>query len=163
VANRAADNVDQVRAIVTTWYRYYDGYDPMFSWWVKSPYAKLDSALTRYARTLRERVVGIPAQALAANAARNNGGPGAGAGAASRSVLRRARLGHHSAPRARRLAHGHAQPRAPESVALFPRRRSHSRRLPNPRHDGRGEVDESAREQPALLARHRVSRAEPGP
>src|SRR5207244_2219476 len=60
VANRAAENLDQVRGVVTTWYRYYDGYDPLFSWWVKSPYARLDSALTRYARTLRERVVGIP-------------------------------------------------------------------------------------------------------
>ena len=81
VANRAADNVDQVRAVVTNWYRYYDGYDPMFSWWARSPYARLDSSLTRYARTLRERVVGIPAQALAANAGRTGGGPGSGAGA----------------------------------------------------------------------------------
>ena len=81
VANRAADNLDQVRGIVTNWYRYYDGYDPLFSWWVKSPYTKLDSALTRYARTLRERVVGIPPAVLAANAARSGaGGAGAGAG-----------------------------------------------------------------------------------
>lgn len=75
VANRAADNVDQVRGVVTSWYRYYDGYDPQFTWWMKSPYARLDSALTRYARTLRERVVGIPAVALAANAARAGAGP----------------------------------------------------------------------------------------
>ena len=80
VANRAADNVDQVRGIVTNWYRYYDGYDPQFTWWVKSPYARLDSALNRYARTLRERVVGIPPAILAANTGRG-GGPGAGAGA----------------------------------------------------------------------------------
>jgi Bacterial protein of unknown function (DUF885) len=70
VANRAADNLDQARGVVTNWYRYYDGYDPMFSWWVKSPYGKLDSALTRYARTLRERVVGIPPAVLTAAAAR---------------------------------------------------------------------------------------------
>jgi hypothetical protein len=84
VANRAADNIDQVRGIVTNWYRYYDGYDPQFTWWVKSPYARLDSALTRYARTLRERVVGIPAAVLAANTGRaGGGGPGAGAGPAN--------------------------------------------------------------------------------
>ena len=78
VANRAADNLDQARGIVTNWYRYYDGYDPMFSWWVKSPYARLDSALTRYARTLRERVVGIP------TAARwRHGGGGGGGGPAA--------------------------------------------------------------------------------
>ncbi len=83
VANRAADDVDRVRGVVTNWYRYYDGYDPMFSWWVRSPYARLDSALNRYARTLRERVVGIPPAALAASTAGRGGGPGAGAGAAT--------------------------------------------------------------------------------
>ena len=81
VANRAADNVDQVRGIVTNWYRYYDGYDPQFTWWVKSPYARLDSALTRYARTLRERVVGIPPAVLAAAATGRGGGGGAAGGA----------------------------------------------------------------------------------
>ena len=83
VANRAADNIDQLRGIVTNWYRYYDGYDPQFTWWVKSPHARLDSAMTRYARTLRERVVGIPVAVLAASAARAGGAaaPAAGAGA----------------------------------------------------------------------------------
>jgi hypothetical protein len=84
VANRAAENIDQVRGIVTNWYRYYDGYDPQFTWWVKSPYARLDSALTRYARTLRERVVGVPAAVLVANTGRAGGAaPGAGAGPAN--------------------------------------------------------------------------------
>jgi len=58
VANRAADDVDDVRGVMSSWFRYYDGYDPVFSWWVKDPCQKLDEALTRYARTLRERVVG---------------------------------------------------------------------------------------------------------
>jgi hypothetical protein len=59
VANRAADNLDQIRGVVTSWFKYYDGYDPLFSWWLKDPYAKLNDALTAYARTLREKVVGI--------------------------------------------------------------------------------------------------------
>jgi hypothetical protein len=83
VANRAAEDIDQVRGVVTNWYRYYDGYDPMFSWWVRSPYARLDSALNRYARTLRERVVGIPPAVLAASAGGRGGGAGAGAGPAN--------------------------------------------------------------------------------
>ncbi len=58
IANRAADDLDDVRGVVGTWFRYYDGYDPDFSWWVKDPWKKLDDALKRYARTLRERVVG---------------------------------------------------------------------------------------------------------
>ena len=59
VANRAASDLDDVRDVVAAWFRYYDGYDPTFSWWVKDPSQKLDSALARYARTLRERVVGM--------------------------------------------------------------------------------------------------------
>jgi hypothetical protein len=70
VANRAAENLDVLRRTVTTWHRYYDGYDPLFSWWMRDPYRKLDSALVRYGRTLRERVVGIRPQDLA-----NNTGP----------------------------------------------------------------------------------------
>jgi len=59
IANRAAGDLDDVRAVVGNWFRYYDGYDPQFSWWVKAPRQMLDSALARYARTLRERVVGM--------------------------------------------------------------------------------------------------------
>ncbi len=85
VANRAAENIEAVRAVVGNWYRYYEGYDPQFTWWAKSPYARTDSALNRYARTLRERVVGIPPALAAANAGRGsaNAAPGTGAGPAN--------------------------------------------------------------------------------
>jgi uncharacterized protein DUF885 len=59
IANRAAGDVDDLRETLRAWFRYYDGYDPVFSWWVKDPWQKTDSALVRYARTLRERVVGF--------------------------------------------------------------------------------------------------------
>lgn len=81
VANRAADNLDQIRSVVTSWYKYYDGYDPVFSWWAKSPYKRLDESLMRYAKTLRERVVGFkpketpPATAGSAGDASTNEGP----------------------------------------------------------------------------------------
>jgi len=83
VANRAADNLDVLRNGITTWYRYYDGFDPMFTWWMKDPYAKLNDALTSYARTLRERVVGYrPSQLASAGrgAAPAGGAPGGGRG-----------------------------------------------------------------------------------
>jgi hypothetical protein len=86
VANRGADNVDQARNVVGNWYRYYDGYDPMFSWWTRDPYRRLDEALTRYARTLRERVVGFrPGEGAqvattGAGAAGGRGGGGGGRG-----------------------------------------------------------------------------------
>jgi uncharacterized protein (DUF885 family) len=59
VANRAANRIDEIRRVTTNWYRYYDGYDPIFSWWMKDPYKKLDDALTKYSRTIREKVVGF--------------------------------------------------------------------------------------------------------
>ncbi len=62
VANRAAENIDQISRVVRNWYEYYDGYDPLFSWWVKDPYKRLDESLKRYARALRERVVGFKPQ-----------------------------------------------------------------------------------------------------
>ena len=73
VANRAADNVDQIRTVVGTWYKYYDGYDPNFSWWAKNPYKKLDDALKKYAKTLREKVVGF--KAGAGDSTNTNEGP----------------------------------------------------------------------------------------
>lgn len=84
VANRGADNVDQIRNVVTNWYRYYDGFDPMFSWWMKDPYRRLDESLVAYSRTLRERVVGFRAaaatQVAAASAGGGRGGRGGGGG-----------------------------------------------------------------------------------
>jgi uncharacterized protein (DUF885 family) len=68
--------------VVGNWYRYYDGYDPLFSWWTKDPYRRLDDALSRYARTLRERVVGYrPSEPqVAAGAAQGGRGGGRGGG-----------------------------------------------------------------------------------
>jgi hypothetical protein len=84
VGNRAAEDVDQLRGVVGNWYRYFDGYDPMFSWWMRDPYRRLDESLVAYARTIRERVVGIRAtqQVAAAPAGGGGGRGGAGGGAA---------------------------------------------------------------------------------
>jgi len=89
VANRAADDLDQVRGVVGSWFRYYDGYDPDFSWWVKDPCRKLDEALTRYARTLRERVVGMKPS----EGGRGEGGGGGGCGAGAREPASDANTG----------------------------------------------------------------------
>ncbi len=60
VANRAAEQLDQLRNTIGSWYRFHSGYDPMFSWWMRDPYQKLNESMTRYAAVIRERVVGIP-------------------------------------------------------------------------------------------------------
>jgi uncharacterized protein (DUF885 family) len=81
VGNRAAEDVDRIRNVVGGWYRYYDGYDPMFTWWVKEPFSSLDAALTGYARAIRTRIVGLPAaQATVAGGAAGGGRGGAGGG-----------------------------------------------------------------------------------
>jgi hypothetical protein len=59
IAYRTANTLDNLRRnAFARWYGYYSGYDPTFTWWVKDPYSRTDTALTRYVRTLRERVVG---------------------------------------------------------------------------------------------------------
>jgi uncharacterized protein (DUF885 family) len=59
VANRAAANVDSLRAALKTWFSFYDGYDPVFTWWDAQPYTEADQALRDYSAFLREKLVGI--------------------------------------------------------------------------------------------------------
>jgi hypothetical protein len=76
VANRGADQLDQLRATMGGWYRFHAGYDPSFTWWMASPWQQLDEALRRYAQAIRQRLVGITVPTVAAAA------PGATGGAA---------------------------------------------------------------------------------
>jgi len=59
VAFRAAAALGSMRRGMTQWYRYYAGYDPLFTWWNRDPYEKLDQAMDEYVQFLRSRVVGI--------------------------------------------------------------------------------------------------------
>lgn len=56
LAVRAADSVDALRANVTEWFNHYNGYDPMFTWWVGMPHGHVDKALVEYTAFLRETV-----------------------------------------------------------------------------------------------------------
>lgn len=86
--NRAADRLDQIRNTVGQWYRFYSGYDPVFTWWVANPYQTLDEAMRRYAQTIRQRIVGIQVAnaAPATAAARAPGGPGGAPAQAPRNA-----------------------------------------------------------------------------
>jgi Bacterial protein of unknown function (DUF885) len=64
VASRAAAYLDALRPIVADWHAFYDGYDPMFSWWNREPYGRLDKALAAYADALRVQIVGAKPGAL---------------------------------------------------------------------------------------------------
>ena len=59
VANRAAIATMQLSAALKEWFGQYDGYDPIFSWWVNQPYKDADKALTSYEAFLKEKLIGI--------------------------------------------------------------------------------------------------------
>ncbi len=58
---RAADDLDQLRDQVKHWFDFYNGYDPIFSWWVQMPYKQLDTGMKDYATFLREKIAGVAA------------------------------------------------------------------------------------------------------
>jgi uncharacterized protein (DUF885 family) len=59
VANRGVAAITSLRATLRNWFGFYNGYDPMFTWWVAEPYKSVDQALDKYAVFLRERVLGL--------------------------------------------------------------------------------------------------------
>ena len=59
VANRAVAAINGLRGNLRNWYTFYNGYDPMFTWWNEEPYHSLDQAMTNYATFISERIVGI--------------------------------------------------------------------------------------------------------
>ncbi|KAE9369739.1 hypothetical protein N431DRAFT_427892 [Stipitochalara longipes BDJ] len=58
-AYRAANSVERLRAHLAEWFGFFKGYDPMFTWWVAEPYAKVDQELDCFATFIREKLVGI--------------------------------------------------------------------------------------------------------
>lgn len=61
VANRAVATIQGLRNTLRSWYSFYNGYDPVFSWWTQEPYRALDQSLASYASFLSEKVVGMKA------------------------------------------------------------------------------------------------------
>ena len=61
IANRAVTAVNNLRSTLRTWHGFYDGYDPIFSWWMAEPYKQVDQTLQGYSSFLLERVVGLKA------------------------------------------------------------------------------------------------------
>lgn len=58
-ANRAATAVAGLRRTLEHWYKFYAGYDPVFTWWAAEPYKGADGALDGYQKFLREKLVGV--------------------------------------------------------------------------------------------------------
>lgn len=57
VAARAASHIDALRRTLRGWHGFFDGYDPVFTWWAAKPYARLDTSLQAYASAIRTRYV----------------------------------------------------------------------------------------------------------
>ena len=59
VARRAANQLLHLREVLADWNTFYDGYDPMFNFWVPEPYTRVDAALESYIEAINEHLVGI--------------------------------------------------------------------------------------------------------
>jgi uncharacterized protein (DUF885 family) len=72
---RALLELNGLRATLRTWFTFYNGYDPMFTWWAAADYTKADNALQTYSAFLREKVLNLkpaPGQAGGGAAPRAN-------------------------------------------------------------------------------------------
>lgn len=58
-ANRAVRTIGDLRRRLDHWFGFYNGYDPLFGWWCKAPYAAVTAALDRHTNFVREKLVGI--------------------------------------------------------------------------------------------------------
>lgn len=58
LALRAQKVVGELQRQLETWYKFYAGFDPEFSWWVKQPYGDLKESLGSYHKKLGELVTG---------------------------------------------------------------------------------------------------------
>jgi uncharacterized protein (DUF885 family) len=83
-AARALAMGGALRDTLRTWFTFYNGYDPLFTWWAAEDYRKTDAALQAYTAFLSERVLGLrttagtsPAGSGAPTAPIGRGGNGA--------------------------------------------------------------------------------------
>lgn len=78
VAFRGINALNALRGNLRNWYTFYNGYDPVFTWWNEEPYKSVDEALTGYAAFLSERVVGLRSASSTGQQGQRPGGPGGG-------------------------------------------------------------------------------------
>ncbi len=59
LAYRGAGSVSNLRGTLNRWFKHYDGFKPLFSWWNRKPYEVADKELGDYADFLRKTVAGV--------------------------------------------------------------------------------------------------------
>lgn len=61
IANRAANQTLHLREILADYNAFYDGYDPLYNFWVREPCARVDALLETYAKLLNAHLAGVVA------------------------------------------------------------------------------------------------------
>jgi len=56
---RAARFTERLRETLKEWRDFYNGYDPVFTWWMAEPWKRADTALGAYAKLLDEKIAGV--------------------------------------------------------------------------------------------------------
>ena len=95
VANRAVAAIAGLKANLRNWYTFYNGYDPLFTWWNEEPYRSLDQSLTNYSNFISEKIIGIRVEG-GPPATQPTRGQGPGQGPPQRSTSNSARPGDNS-------------------------------------------------------------------
>jgi uncharacterized protein (DUF885 family) len=80
VAFRGINAINGLRGNLRNWYTFYNGYDPVFTWWNEEPYKAVDEALAGYASFLSERVVGLRSATTGQTGQQGGPRPGGGQG-----------------------------------------------------------------------------------
>ena len=55
----AARQIEHLQSVLKDYNTFYDGYDPIYSWWAREPYSRVDPALKNYVAAIDEHLVGI--------------------------------------------------------------------------------------------------------
>jgi hypothetical protein len=82
VANRGVAMLNGLRNTLRSWFGFYNGYDPIFTWWADEPYKAVDQALAGYSTFLTERVVGVRPAGAPVTTTEARPGPEGGRGGA---------------------------------------------------------------------------------
>jgi uncharacterized protein (DUF885 family) len=52
----ASETANSLRNTLKNWLNFYNGYDPLFTWWLAEPYKEADAALTDYVSFLKDKL-----------------------------------------------------------------------------------------------------------
>lgn len=58
-AFRAVNAIDDLTSVLDEWFGFYNGYDPLFTWWVTEPYNAMSSGLQALSPVILEKLVGV--------------------------------------------------------------------------------------------------------